>query len=112
MSIGVAAAGFALFWSAPILVLAAAGLAVTGLGVALLYPTIVSLVVATWPDAPDRAAARAALASGLAIGVTPFLLGRLSDTIGLRAAYLIVPALLVVLATRTATALRWGQTGG
>jgi MFS family permease len=109
-SIGVAGAGFLLFWSAPVLVAAAAGLAVTGFGVALLYPTIVSLVVATWPHAPDRAAARAALASGLAIGVTPLVLGRLSDAIGLRAAYLIVPALLVVLAVRTATANRLGQT--
>jgi hypothetical protein len=65
---------------------------------------MVSLVVATWPHAPDRAAARAALASGLAIGVTPFLLGRLSDAIGLRTAYLIVPALLIVLAARSVTA--------
>ena len=110
-SIGVAAAGFVLFWCAPTLVVAASGLALTGLGVALLYPTLVSLVVATWPHAPDRAAARAALASGLAIGVTPFLLGRLSDAIGLRAAYLIVPALLVVLAVRAVTALRLAQTG-
>lgn len=105
-SVGVAAAGFALFWSAPALVAAAAGLAVTGLGVAMLYPTMVNLVVATWPHDPDRAAARAALASGLAIGVTPFVLGRLSDTIGLRAAYLIVPALLIVLAVRSLTAQR------
>ena len=105
-SIGVAAAGFALFWSVPNLVVAAAGLAVTGLGIAMLYPTIVSLVIATWPQAPDQAAARAALASGLAIGVTPFLLGRLSDAIGLRAAYLIVPALLVVLAVRSLVARR------
>jgi fucose permease len=100
-SIGVAGAGFLLFWLAPSLVMSAAGLALTGLGVALLYPTIVSLVVAAWPHSPDRAAARAALASGLAIGIAPFLLGRLSDAIGLRAAYLIVPALLVVLAART-----------
>jgi fucose permease len=110
-SIGVAATGFALFWLAPVLVVAAAGLALTGLGVALLYPTMVSLVVATWPHAPDRASARAALASGLAIGVTPFVLGRLSDAIGLRAAYLIVPALLVVLAARTVTARRSGHNG-
>lgn len=108
-SIGAAAAGFVLFWSAPTLVVAASGLAVTGLGVALLYPTLVSLVVATWPHAPDRAAARAALASGLAIGVTPFLLGRLSDLIGLRDAYLIVPALLVILTVRTLPALRLPQ---
>jgi fucose permease len=100
-SIGVAGTGFLLFWLAPFLVMSAAGLALTGLGVALLYPTIASLVVAAWPHSPDRAAARAALASGLAIGIAPFLLGRLSDAIGLRAAYLIVPALLVVLAVRS-----------
>jgi len=108
-SIVVAGAGFLLFWSAPLLVASAAGLAVTGVGVALLYPTSVSLVVARWPNAPDRAAARAALASGLAIGVTPFLLGRLSDAVGLRAAYLIVPVLLMVLAVRTVIALRFGR---
>lgn len=105
-SIGVAAAGFVLFWSVPILVVAAIGLLVTGFGVAMLYPTIVSLLIATWPQAPDQAAARAALASGLAIGVTPFLLGRLSDAIGLRAAYLIVPGLLVVLTVRSLIAKR------
>jgi fucose permease len=100
-SIGLAAVGFALFWSVPLLVVAAFGLLVTGFGIAMLYPTLVSLLIATWPQAPDQAAARAALASGLAIGVTPFLLGRLSDAIGLRAAYLIVPGLLVVLTVRS-----------
>jgi MFS family permease len=96
----VAAAGFALFWAAPNVTLAAGGLLLAGLGVALLYPTTVSRVVAVWPHAPDRAAAWAAFASGLAIGVAPFVLARLSDVIGLRSAYLIVPALLLVLAVR------------
>ena len=95
-----ALAGFALFWAAPTLTFAAAGLLVTGLGVALLYPTTVTRVIAAWPQAPDRAAARAALGSGLAIGVAPFLLAQMSDAIGLRAAFLIVPALLLVLAVR------------
>ena len=95
-----AAAGFALFWAAPALPLAAAGLLVAGLGVALLYPTTISRVIAAWPHAPDRAAARAALGSGLAIGGAPFLLAQMSDAIGLRAAFLIVPALLLVLAAR------------
>ncbi|WP_345357426.1 MFS transporter [Actinoallomurus liliacearum] len=99
----VAAAGFALFWAAPTLPLAGAGLAVAGLGVALLYPTTVSRTVAAWPHAPDKAAARAAMASGLAIGGAPFLLARLSDTVSLRTAYLIVPALLIALVTRTLT---------
>jgi MFS family permease len=98
--IAVAAAGFALFWTAPTLVLAAGGLLLAGLGVALLYPTTVSRVVGAWPHATDLAAARAALASGIAIGGAPFLLAQLSDGIGLRAAFLIVPALLVILAVR------------
>jgi MFS family permease len=95
-----AAAGFALFWTAPALTLAAAGLLVAGLGVALLYPTTISRVIAAWPQAPDRAAARAALGSGLAIGAAPLLLAQISDAIGLRAAFLIVPVLLLVLAVR------------
>lgn len=99
-SIGVAAVGFALFWAAPALVFAAAGLLAIGLGVGVLYPTTVSRVVAAWPHAPDVAAARAALASGLAIGGAPFLLAQLSDVIGLRTAFFIVPALLLVLAIR------------
>jgi MFS family permease len=97
---GTAAVGFVLFWLAGSVVLASVGLLVAGMGVALLYPTTVSRVVAVWPHAPDRAAAWAALASGIAIGVAPFILARLSDVIGLRSAYLIVPALLFVLAVR------------
>lgn len=72
--------------ASPTLIFTAAGLLVAGLGFALLYPTTVSRVVAAWPQAPDRAAARAALASGLAIGGAPLLLA--------------VPGLLFVLAIR------------
>ena len=52
----------------------------------------------------SKAAARAAMASGLAIGGAPFLLARLSDTVSLRTAYLIVPALLIALAVRSLAA--------
>jgi fucose permease len=99
-STGVAAAGFVLFWAAPSLTLAAAGLLVAGLGVALLYPTTITRLIAAWPSMPDRAAARAALGSGIAIGGAPFLLAQLSDSFGLRTAFLIVPVLLLVLAVR------------
>jgi MFS family permease len=102
----VAAVGFALFWLAPGIALAGAGLAVTGLGVGLLYPTTISRLIAAWPHAPDRASARAALGSGVAIGGAPFVLGRLSDAIGLRGAYLIVPVLLILLVLRGALPLR------
>lgn len=99
----VAAAGFVLFWAAQALTLAAAGLLVAGLGVALLYPTTVSRVIAAWPAAPDRAAALAALGSGVAIGGAPLLLAQMSDATGLRTAFLIVPVLLVLLAIRGGT---------
>jgi fucose permease len=98
----VAAAGFAAFWLAPTLVLSGAGLLVVGWGVALMYPTTISRVVAAWPHAPDRAGARGALASGVAIGGAPYLLARLADAVGLRTAYLIVPGLLLALAIRMA----------
>ena len=74
----------------------AAGLVLVGLG----GGPLVSRLIAAWPQAPDPAAARAALASGLAIGIAPFVLAQLSDAIGLRAAFLIVPVLLLVLAVR------------
>ncbi len=109
LCIGVAGAGFGVFWAAPVLPLAAVGLGVAGLGVALLYPTTVSRTIAAWPHAPDRAAARAALASGLAIGGAPFVLARLADSTGLRTAYLVVPVLLLALVVRTLTARDQGR---
>jgi MFS family permease len=100
---GTAGVGFTTFWAVPSTLGAAAGLFVTGLGVALLYPLTLTRVLAAWPHARDRAAARAALASGLAIGIAPLALAGLADSVGLRSAYLIVPALLTVLAAHAAT---------
>ena len=77
-----------------------------GAGVALLYPLSLARVVAAWPERPDGAAARAALASGLAIGVSPLVLAGLADLVGLRTAYLLVPGILVALVLRTRSAYR------
>lgn len=102
----VAALGFAAFWAWPNTIGAAIGLLIAGGGVALLYPAALARVVAAWPHDRDRAAARGALASGVAIGGAPFLLAALADAFGLRLAYLIVPALLIVLAVMTAVSIR------
>lgn len=93
-----ALAGFTVFLAGTILTLAALGLFVAGLGTALLYPTTLSRVISAWPQAQDLAAARAALGSGLAIGIAPFLLAQISDATGLRIAFLVVPVLLLLLA--------------
>jgi MFS family permease len=97
----VAAGGFAIFWTGPDLLVAAVGLAVMGTGVALLYPVNLARVVASWPDRPDAAAARAALASGLAIGAAPLVLAAVADLVGLRTAFLLVPGLLLALVARS-----------
>jgi len=55
---------------------------------------------------PDRASARCALGSGLAIGTAPFVLAFLADHVGLQIAYLVVPALLAAAAVNGLTVTR------
>ncbi|MGI5204324.1 MFS transporter [Spirillospora sp. CA-108201] len=101
----VGAGGFAVLWASPAPV-AVAGLVVTGLGVALLYPVILGQALAARPSEPVRAAARCALASGVAVGVAPLLLGALADLTTLRAAVFVAPVLLLVLLARCGHRLR------
>ena len=103
--------GFALYWfggeAAGLRVPAAlTGLFLAGFGVALLYPVAISQLVAAMPERPAVATARASLASGLAITFAPLLLAGLADSLGLRMAYLIVPALLSGRAARGPPARR------
>ena len=99
--IAVALVGFALFWLADVAWLATIGLLVIGLGVALMYPLTVARFVAAARTSSTRASARAALASGIAIGVAPFVLATISDAAGLHAAYLLVPVLCAALVINT-----------
>jgi fucose permease len=105
-----AGAGFAVLWTVDQPVAAAAGLLLAGLGVALLYPVALAEALAAWPGDPDRAAARCALASGLAIGAAPLLLGALADAVGLHAAFLLTPLLLLAVLTRCAGRLATAST--
>ncbi len=98
---GVVVAGFVVFWFALAAWLATLGLLVVGLGVALMYPLTVARYVATAPAGSTRASARAALGSGVAIGVAPFVLATISDAAGLHGAYLLVPVLCAALVLNT-----------
>jgi fucose permease len=90
-----AGAGFVAFWAAstplPVLI----GLFVTGLGVAGLYPLLLSLAIGVAGPDTVQASARATLASGTAILALPLVLGRLADLAGIRPAYGIVGILLL-----------------
>ncbi|MDQ6743279.1 MAG: MFS transporter [Candidatus Dormibacteraeota bacterium] len=91
----IAAAGFAVFWSARSVWPALAGLALAGLGVSMLYPVSLARAIAAAGGRSDLGSARATLASGLAIGLAPFAFGVLADAGGVHAAYLVVPVLLL-----------------
>lgn len=94
-SILVAGLGFVLFWRSGIVWLGLAGLFVTGLGVASLYPLILSLAIGVAGPATIQASARATLASGTAILILPLVLGRLADVSGIGNAYGLVAILLL-----------------
>jgi fucose permease len=90
---------FPLFWWPPNPLLMIIGLVGVGLGIANLYPLALALAVGAAADQPDRAGARATLASGMAIGVAPLLLAALADRAGFRIAYSVVVVLVIVAAS-------------
>lgn len=95
VSIVVAGIGFLLFWRAENVFAALNGLFLTGLGIAGLYPLILSLAINASNGNTVQAGARATLASGTAILALPLILGRLADAVGIRSAYGVVLILLV-----------------
>lgn len=86
-------AGFLLFWTTASPALGMAGLAVTGLGVASLYPLVLALAIGASGGDESQAGARTTLASGTAILALPLVLGRVADIVGLKAAFAVVAVL-------------------
>lgn len=108
-----AALGFVLFWSARSGWAGLAGLGVAGLGVAMLYPIALAGAISASGGRSDLGSARAAVGSGLAIGLAPFGLGLLADAHGVHAAYLVVPLLLAAAwASSGVSARRGGRRPG
>lgn len=94
VSILIASLGFLLFWRGGSIFLGLSGLFLTGLGVASIYPLLLSLAIGAAEGNTVQAGARATLASGTAILALPLLLGRLADLVGIRSAYTVVIILL------------------
>ena len=95
VSILIAGVGFLLFWRTGGIPIGLIGLFLTGLGVANLYPLILSLAISAAAGNTIQAGSRATLASGTAILALPLALGRLADAAGIRSAYGVVPILLI-----------------
>jgi fucose permease len=94
-SILVAGTGFLVFWTTDTAILGLVGLFVTGLGVAGLYPLLLSLAIGVANNNTVQASVRATLASGTAILALPLELGHLADMVGIRPAYGVVGVLLI-----------------
>ena len=105
-AIGVALCGFLVFWLAPTPLLSLAGLFVAGLGIANFYPLTVALATGAAPHLVDQAAARLAVAGGLALLTAPLAVGALPDAAGMRWGFGIVAPLLM-LAFAGLGATRW-----
>ena len=95
VSILMAGLGFLAFWRTENVFVGLSGLFITGLGVANLYPLILSLAMGAANTNTIQASARTTLASGTAILALPLVLGRLADAVNIRSAYGIIVLLLV-----------------
>ena len=95
VSIVIAGIGFLLFWRTENTLIGLSGLFFTGLGVANLYPLILSLAISAAHGNTVQAGARATLASGTAILSLPLILGSFADAVGIRLAYGVVLLLLI-----------------
>jgi len=101
-----AGAGWLVLWTAPGVPAGVAGLVLSGLGVALLFPLAVSLLMAASGGRPDVASAAGSAGAGVAIGSAPFALGALADAVGPHLGFLLVPALLLVAGVLLIAAVR------
>ncbi len=90
----VAGAAFLAFWLSRSPMVGLAALFLTGLGVANLYPLILSLAIASAKEKTVEASGRATLASGVAIMTLPLVMGRVADAVGIQLAFGVVLALL------------------
>jgi MFS transporter, DHA1 family, inner membrane transport protein len=89
--------GFALYWGVATPLAALVGLFVIGLGVSMLYPLSLGFAVRAAGANSDAGGARSSVAAGIAILISPVVLGALADAVGLADAHLVIPALVAAI---------------
>jgi predicted MFS family arabinose efflux permease len=87
--------GFPLFWLPRAPVINVIGLFIAGIGVANLFPFNLAAATSIAPQQSNTASARISVGNGLAILLTPQVLGSLADRVGIQNAYGIVPVFVV-----------------
>ena len=88
--------GFLIFWSSEIVITSFIALFLVGLGTSMQF-TLTTLRLLSFGDGKtDLAMGYVALASGIAIAGSPFILGALADGVGITSAFLLVPGFMVI----------------
>jgi fucose permease len=87
-------AGWVVLWFATKPVIALAGLALTGLGIAGHYPLGAALLMSAVPGQADQASSRLSLGIAVASGGGPLALGAVADASGTHTAFVAVPLLI------------------
>lgn len=95
VALAVNAVGFAALWLSTTAWLSFAGLFVAGLGMSVQFPLAMARSIEAAEGRADLAASRSALATALAAGGAPFLLGLLADTFDTWKAFAIIPVFLL-----------------
>lgn len=93
--------GFPIFWLATFAPVNILGLLIAGFGVANFYPLILALALGAANAQSDLATARFSIGVGLAILISPFLLGWIADQLNLKIAFSLVILLLAAIAILT-----------
>jgi len=89
--------GFPLYWLRPSAPLTLLGLALCGIGSSNFYPLGFSLALNHAPGNAAKASSLIPVASGSAIGLAPFLLGRLADATDIRLAMVYIPVGIAII---------------
>jgi predicted MFS family arabinose efflux permease len=97
-AVAVGLAGFALYWGVGEPWAAVPGIVMLGICVSPQYPVAVALGLGAAPHAREQASSHLTLAVGLAILLSPALLGSLADVVGLNRAHLTLPVLIAACA--------------
>ncbi len=103
---GVGLTGFVLLWWGTLLPVMVAGLFVAGLGIANMFPFLLSIAMSTAPDHADLASTRISVAAGSAILIAPQVLGMTADQTDIQIAFGLVFGLYVLAIATTVAARR------
>jgi fucose permease len=82
-SFAMALVGFLLLAGGPTTGIKLIGLLVSGFGIAITFPMIITLAARAFPDATDWIVAKLYMAGGVSIAAAPFAIGALGDEIGI-----------------------------